>query len=46
MHTPPLLVLLGLSARNIEYPSMDNALSSFETEKSRWVSDTQRISNL
>ena len=46
MHTPPLLVLLGWSARIIEYPSMDDAFSYFETEESRWVSDIQRISNL
>ena len=46
MHAPPLLVLLGWSAHIIEYPSMDNALSSFETEESRWVSDIHRISNL
>ena len=46
MDAPPLLVLLGWSARIIEYPSVDNALPSFETEESRWVSDIKRISNL
>ena len=46
MHTPPFLVLLGWSARIIEYLSMNNSLSSFETEESRWVFDIQKISNL
>ena len=46
MHTLPLLELLGWPARIIEYPLMDNAVSSFETEESRWVTDIQRISNL
>ena len=46
MHTHPLLVLLGWSARIIEYPSMDNALLSFEIGESIWVSDIQIISNL
>ena len=46
MHTPSLLVLLGWCALIIEYPSMDNPLSFFETEESRWVSGIQRISNL
>ena len=46
MHTPPYLVLLGWSARIMEYPLTDNALSSFETEESRWVSNIQRVSNL
>ena len=34
MHTTPLLVLPGWSVCIIEYPSMDNALSSFETKES------------
>ena len=32
MHTTPLLVLLGWSARIVEYTSMGNALSLFEIE--------------
>ena len=46
MHTLYLFVLLGWSAPIIEYPSMDNTLSFFEIELSRWVPDIQRLSNL
>ena len=30
----------------VEYPLLNKALSSFETEESRWVSDIQKLSNV
>ena len=46
MYTHPLRVLLGWSARIIEYSSMNYTLPYDETEELRWVSDIQVISNL